>query len=109
MEINTVVISLDRLKELELSEKKANELRSKTVVIERYRGVDFIVSTDDECDEKLAYYIKTQEEQLKTQEDEFETQQEEIEKLKTTIENLELKIGYVNEMNYWDFRKWKKS
>jgi hypothetical protein len=65
MEINTVVISLSRLKELELAEKKVNEPRSKTVMIgySHYRGYSqhyqntersYIVETDDECVEKLS-------------------------------------------------------
>ena len=100
MEVNTVVISLDRLKELELAEKKVNEPRSKTIVIERGWGYDFVVETDDECAEKLANKIKTQ--------------QEEIEKLKEEIENpkneeVKITIDDVKKMNYWDFRKWKKS
>ena len=100
MEVNTVVISLDRLKELELAEKKVNEPRSKTIVIERGWGYDFVVETDDECTEKLANKIKTQ--------------QEEIEKLKEEIENpkneeVKITIDDVKKMNYWDFRKWKKS
>ena len=47
MEVNTVVISLDRLKELELAEKKVNEPRSKTIVIERGWGYNFVIETDD--------------------------------------------------------------
>ena len=93
MEVNTVVISLDRLKELELAEKKVNEPRSKTIVIETGWRSNFTVETDDECAEKLANKIKTQ--------------QEEIEKLKEEIKNP--KIDDVKKMNYWDFRKWKKS
>ena len=100
MEVNTVVISLDRLKELELAEKKVNEPRSKTIVIRRGWGYNFVVETDDECAEKLANEIKTQ--------------QDEIEKLKEEIENPKIKevkitIDDVKKMNYWDFRKWKKS
>jgi len=88
MEVNTVIISLDRLKELELAEKKVNKPRSKTIVIERGWGSSFIVKTDDESAEKLANKIKAQ--------------QEEIEKVINTIDDLK-------KMNYLDFRKWKKS
>lgn len=101
MEVNTVAISLDRLKELELAEKKVNEPRSKTIVIERGWGYNFVVETDDECAEKLANKIKKQ--------------QEEIEKLKEEIKNpkkeeeVKITIDDVKNMNYWDFRKWKKS
>jgi hypothetical protein len=92
MEVNTVVISLDRLKELELAEKKVNEPRSKTIVIERSWGYEFVVETDDECAEKLANKVKKQ--------------QEEIEKLQEEIKNT---IDDVRGMNYWSFRKWKRS
>ena len=95
MEVNTVVISLDRLKELELAEKKVNESGSKTIVIERswgYEGYEFVVKTDDECVEKLANKLKKQ--------------QEEIEKLQEEIKNT---IDDVRGMNYWSFRKWKRS
>ena len=100
MEVNTVVISLDRLKELELAEKKVNEPRSKTIVIERDWGYNFVVETDDECAEILANKIKTQ--------------QKEIDKLKEEIKNpkneeVKITIDDVKKMNYWDFRKWKKS
>jgi len=100
MEVNTVVISLDRLKELELAEKKVNEPRSKTIVIERGWGYNFVIETDDECAEKLANKIKKQ--------------HEEIEKLKEEIKNpkieeVKITIDDVKKMNYWDFRKWKRS
>ena len=85
MEVNTVVISLDRLKELELAEKKVNEPGSKTIVIERSWGYEFVVETDDECAEKLANKIKKQ--------------QEEIEKLQEEIKNT---IDDVSGMNYWN-------
>jgi len=91
MKVNTVVISLDRLKELELAEKKVKEPRSKTIIIERDWEYDFVVETDDDCAEKLANEIKIQ--------------QEEIDNLK----EVESTINDLKKMNYWEFRKWKKS
>ena len=81
MEINTVVISLDRLKELELAEDKINKPRSKTIIIESVWGNYFKIETDDECDAKLANEIKRMQEE----------------------------INDVKKMNYLDFLKWKKS
>ena len=92
MEVNTVVISLDRLKELELAEKKVNEPRNKTIVIDREWGGNLVVETDDECAVFLANEIKAQ--------------KKEIEMLK---EEVKITIDDVKKMNYWDFRKWKKS
>ena len=106
MKVNTVVISLDRLKELELAEKKVNEPRSKTILIQRYRGYDFVVETDDECDEKLANKIKTQQEKIETQQEKIEKLEEEIKNLKN--KEVEITIEDVKKMNYWGFRKWKK-
>ena len=99
MKVNTVVISLDRLKELELAEKKVNEPRSKTIVIERDWGYNFVVETDDECAEILANKIKTKQKEIKTKQKEIDNLKEEV---KITIDD-------VKKMNYWDFRKWKKS
>ena len=92
MEANTVVISLERLKELELAEKKLNKPRSKTIIIEKGWGYKVTVETDDETDEKLANKIKTRQEEIKKLKEE----------IKTTIDD-------VKKMNYWSFRKWKKS
>ena len=107
MKVNTVVISLDRLKELELVEKKVNKPRSKTIVIEGGWGYNFTVETDDECAEKLAKKIKTQQEEIKKLEDEIKKLEDEIEKLKN--KEVEITIDDVKKMNYWGFRKWKKS
>ena len=56
MEVNTVVISLDRLKELELAEKKVNEPRSNTIIILSGYGegseYTYRIETDDECTKK---------------------------------------------------------
>tara|TARA_R110000851_G_scaffold33317_2_gene88618 strand:+ start:2014 stop:2298 length:285 start_codon:yes stop_codon:yes gene_type:complete len=94
MEINIVVISLDRLKELELAEKKVTEPRSKTIIISETYGFGYSqtykIETDDECTEKLANELKLA--------------KEEIKKLTT-----EITIEDVKEMNFWNFRKWKKS
>lgn len=100
MEVNTVVISLDRLKKLESAEKKVNKPRSKTIVIERGWGYNFVVETDDECAEKLANKIKKQKEEIKKLKEEIKNPKRE--EVKITIDD-------VKKMNYWDFRKWKKS
>ena len=100
MEVNTVVISLDRLKELELAEKKVNEPRSKTIVIESYMMSSYIVETDDECTEKLANDLKDAKEKIDKLKDELKNPKEEV---------IEITIDDVKEMNYWSFRKWKRS
>ena len=98
MEVNTVVISLDRLRELELAENKVNEPRSKTIVIEQQMFTKFIVETDDECTEKLANDLKDAKEEICELKDKLENPKE----VKITIDD-------VKEMNYWSFRKWKRS
>src|SRR6056297_727249 len=100
MEINTVVISLDRLKELELAEKKINEPRSKTIITESSWGHYLKIDTVDECDAKLAYEIKRKQEEI-------DKLKEEINKLKE--EKVKITIDYAKKMNYLDFLKWKKS
>jgi predicted RNase H-like nuclease (RuvC/YqgF family) len=101
MEVNTVVISLDRLKELELAEKKVNEPRSKTIVIERHMFGSYTVETDDKCAEKLANDLKEAKEKIDELKSELENPKKE--------EVVEITIGDVKKMNYWDFRKWKRS
>ena len=86
MEVNTVVISLDRLKELELAEKK-------------YKfqiQVNFIKQEFSECLERLLVFLAN----------EIKAQKKEIEMLK---EEVKITIDDVKKMNYWDFRNWKKS
>jgi len=100
MEVNTVVISLDRLKELFLAEKKVNEPRSKTIVIERGWGYSFIVETDDACIEKLANDLKDAKEKIDKLKDELKNPKEGV---------IEITIEDVKEMNYWSFRKWKRN
>jgi len=100
MEINTVVISLDRLKELELAEKKVKEPRSKTIVIERYMMYSYIVETDDECTEKLSNDLKDAKEKIDKLKDELKNPKEGV---------IEITIEDVKEMNYWSFRKWKRN
>ena len=97
MEVNTVVISLDRLRELELAEKKANEPRSKTTVIKETWAYKFVVETDDESAEILASEIKEN--------------VEEIEQLRREISDLkeiESTIEEVKKMSFGEFRKWKR-
>ena len=91
MEVNTVVISLDRLKELELAEKKVNKPRSKTIIIDREWGYNLVVETDDECAAFLA--------------NEINAQRKEIEMLK---EEVKITIDDVKKMNYWDFCVWRR-
>jgi len=100
MEVNTVVISLDRLKELELAEKKVNEPRSKTIVIERSMFGSFTVETDDECTEKLANDLKDAKKEIGKLKDELKKPKEEV---------IEITIDDIKKMNYWSFRKWKRS
>jgi hypothetical protein len=90
MDINTAVISLDRLRELELAEKKLQLPRSKTIITitKHWRDV-FRVDTDDECDEILAYRIKDQEHR--------------IENLLDEIKSLKKEFDKVEKLNYWDF------
>ena len=99
MEVNTVVISLDRLKELELAEKKVNEPRSKTIVVERDMMFFYIVKTDDESTEKLANDLKDAKEKIAKLKDELNT-------INIKYSSLAWKL---KEMNYWSFRKWKRS
>jgi len=100
MEANTVVISLDRLKKLETAEKKVNEPRSKTIIIHRSMYGSYIVETDEECTEKLANNLIDAKQEIRKL-------KEEIENPKT--EEVKITIDDVKEMNYWDFRKWKRS
>ena len=93
MEVNTV-------KELELAEKKVNEHRSKTIVIERDIMFSYIVETDDECTEKLANDLKDAKEKIDKLKYELKNPKEEV---------IEITIDDVKEMNYWSFRKWKRS
>jgi hypothetical protein len=56
----------------------------------------YVVETDDECTEKLANDLKVA--------------KEENYKLKNPKEEIiEIKIDDVKKMNYWGFRKWKRS
>jgi hypothetical protein len=96
MKVNTVVIFLDRLKELELAEKKANEPRSKTIIIKRGLFIYDTIETDDECTEKLANELKEAKNELIKSEQKAEL------KLKN-------KIYELKKMNLWDFYIWKKS
>jgi|TARA_R110002124_G_scaffold47191_4_gene140776 hypothetical protein len=95
MDINTAVISLDRLRELELAEKKLQLPRSKTIITitKHWRDV-FRVDTDDECDEILAYRIKDQEHR--------------IENLLDEIKSLKKEFDKVEKLNYWGFCEWRK-
>ena len=91
MEVNTVVISLDRLKELERAEEKSKLPRSNTIIIKREYGGYFRVETDDECHKELALGINSYENKIKQLEEE----------MKITIED-------VKRMNYWDFCVWRR-
>jgi len=101
MEANTVVISIDRYEEFKLAEKKVNEPRSKTIVIERHMMGSYVVETDDECTEKLAKDLKDAKEEIDKLKDELKNPKKE--------EDIKITIDDVREMNYWDFRKWKRS
>ena len=72
MEVNTVVISLDRLKELEKAENKLNEPRSKTIVIQKNMYYSYIIETDEECAEKLAKDLKDAKEEIDELKDELQ-------------------------------------
>ena len=102
MELNTVFISLERLKELELAEQKLKEPRSKTVLINRGCGFSYIVETDEECVEKLANDLvstKSNNEFLRDQ------------GCKYSLEIIELKqeISKISLMSFWKFYKWRKN
>ena len=101
MELNTVFISLDRLKELEVAEQKLNEPRSKTVLINSGCGFSRIVQTDEECVEKLANDLVSM-----TSKSKHLT--EKIYKYSVEIIELEQEIGKISLMNFWQFYKWKK-
>ena len=104
MEVNTVVISLDRLKELELAENKLNEPRSKTIIVSTNyvwgKPYTYKVETDDECAEKLANDLKNAKKEIDKLKDELKNPKEEV---------IEITIDDVKKMNYWGFRKWKRS
>ena len=112
MEINTVVISLDRLKELELAEKKLKEPRNKTVIIgevyydryfvneqgHHYSKPSYILSTDDECAEKLANDLKISRER-----------EEKISiKYNLCVINNDSLMNKLSNMSIWKFIKWRK-
>jgi hypothetical protein len=54
MEVNTVVISVERYETLRSAEKIVNKPRSKTIIIRNSFGDSYRVETDDECAEELA-------------------------------------------------------
>lgn len=93
MEANTVVISIERYEKFKLAENKLNEPRSKTIIIQAGWGYNYTIETDDKCAEKMANDLKDA--------------KEEISKLKEEV--IEITIDDVKAMNYWEFRKWKRS
>jgi K+/H+ antiporter YhaU regulatory subunit KhtT len=99
MEVNTVVISLDRLKELELAEKKLELPRSKTIITISDRYSDFKIDTDDECDRALALKIKDQEYRI-------QNLLGEIKRLEKEFDNT---TDAIKELNYWGFCNWRRS
>ena len=101
MEQNSVVISIDRHQELLEIEKDKNKPRSKSILIERGMLYNLRLETDDEVTEKLAIELKEARAEIKKQKEEMSDM---IKK-----PSLEITIDDVKKMNYWDFRKWKKS
>jgi hypothetical protein len=100
MEANTVVISIERYEKLKLAENKLNEPRSKTIIVESGWGYNYTIETDDECAEKMANDLKDAKEEISKLKEELET---------LKLEVTEITIDDVKEMNYWEFRKWKRS
>ena len=99
MEINTVVISLSRLKELELAEKKTKEPRSKTIIVHRGSRYDYSVETDDECVEKLSNELAAS----------LNSESELRDELSKELGNHQKCIYNIRSMNIWEFLRWKKS
>jgi len=103
MEANTVVISIERYEKFKLAENKLNEPRSKTIIIQAGWGYNYTIETDDKCAEKMANDLKDAKEEISKLKEELETLKEELETLKVDT------IDDVKAMNYWEFRKWKRS
>ena len=100
MEANTVVISLKRYEKFKLAENKLNKPRSKTIIIESGWGYNYTIETDDGCAEKMANDLKDAKEEISKLKEELET---------LKVEVTEITIDDVKKMNYWEFRKWKRS
>jgi peptidoglycan hydrolase CwlO-like protein len=107
MEANTVVISLKRYEKFKLAENKLNKPRSKTIIIESGWGYNYTIETDDGCAEKMANDLKDAKEEISKLKEEISKLKEELETLK--VEVTEITIDDVKKMNYWEFRKWKRS
>ena len=99
MEINSAIISLDRLKELELAESKVNEPRSKTIIINKgYFGGYFKVQTDDECTEVLANDLRSKAAEIEI-----------LEKSISELKDKEDEIDKFNKMSLYELIQWKLS
>ena len=102
MEVNTVVISIERYEKFKLAEKKLKKPRSKTIIITKSWGSSHVIQTDDECTEELANELKESREEICRLNLQLNRQREVREKVE------EITIGYLKKMNYWSFCKWKK-
>jgi len=100
MEANTVVISIERYEKFKLAENKLNEPRSKTIIIQAGWGYNYTIETDDKCAEKMANDLKDAKEEISKLKEELET---------LKVEVIEITIDDLKAMNYWEFRKWKRS
>ena len=97
MEVNTVVISIERYEKFKLAEKKLKKPRSKTIIIKKGWG-SYVIQTDDECTEELANELKESRKVIRRLN----------EQLNRTVEEKESTIGDLKKMSYWSFCKWKK-
>ena len=100
MEANTVVISIERYEKFKLAENKLNQPRSKTIIIQAGWGYNYTIETDDKCAEKMANDLKDAKEEISKLKEELET---------LKVEVIEITIDDLKAMNYWEFRKWKRS
>ena len=99
MEINTVVISLDRLKELEAAEALVNKPKANLTIIKKgFHGHSYKVETDDECVNIIAEDLAESYVLIRDLEDSADIKagelDDEIEKLK--------------EMSLWRFFNWRR-
>jgi predicted class III extradiol MEMO1 family dioxygenase len=97
MEENTVLLSLEKYDRLVEAQKKVNEPRKKTVLIESAMFSHYECQTDDEATEKLANELKEA--------------KAELAEAKAKLDKLpkEPTIDDIKKMSWREFKKWKRA